>query len=171
IAGGAVDVLSADELAALGDHHADETRERPRRARVGVGLWILSDVMFVLPLLFGFLYLKGLNTQGQFKPATESHPSTLGSWLLVALAIAGAAVWMWGYNGARDGNALQGRTGMTVGWILTIGGLIGDVILFAGLKAPSPLHAYASGVGLFTFYHAWHLIIGLAVASIVLVRQ
>jgi cytochrome b561 len=43
-------------------------------------------------------------------------------------------------------------------------------VIFITLKAPSPLHAYASSIGLFVFYHAWHLIIGLVVMTLVLVR-
>jgi hypothetical protein len=68
-------------------------------------------------------------------------------------------------------DAAGSRLGLALGWLLTIAGLVVDIVLFAGLKAPSPIHAYASGVGVFVFYHAWHLILGLAVTSIVLVMS
>ncbi len=173
MAGGAIDGLTEFDAIALAqarDFHGHEAAERPGRARLGVLLWIASDLMFELGLLVGFIYLSALNTQHAFHPASEPTPSQIANWLLVLVAVAGAATWTWGYRGARAGNSGQARSGMTLGWILTVGGLITDIVLFAGLKAPSPLHAYASGIGLFTFYHAWHLIIGLAISSIVLLR-
>jgi hypothetical protein len=66
IAGGPADTLTAEELSAFLDHHAHELKERPIRARIGVLLWIGSDLMFVLSLLIGFLYLKALNTSARW---------------------------------------------------------------------------------------------------------
>ena len=169
MAGGAVDTLEAQALRMHEHFHEHEVAERPGRARVGVGLWILQDIMLVLALLVGFIYLSGLNTQHAFHPKSEPMPSSGLSWLIVVIAFAGAAVWHWGHVRSKAGDTAGGRAGLTLGWMLTIAGIVVDIVLFAGLKAPSPLHAYASGVGMFVFYHAWHLIIALAVTSIVLV--
>ncbi|MGA2015011.1 MAG: cbb3-type cytochrome c oxidase subunit I, partial [Solirubrobacteraceae bacterium] len=142
---------------------------RPDRARIGAGLWILSDVMFVLTLYIAFVYLHGLNTQGQFR-AGEPAPSVLGQVLITVAALAGAAAWSQGSKALSSGDDGRGRGLLVLGWALTIVGLIGDLVIFAGLKSASPLHAYASMIGLFVFYHGWHLLIGLAVTSIALGR-
>jgi len=124
----------------------------------------------VLVLLIGYAYLHALNTQGQFRPATEPAPTTIGNVLVAIAAIAGAAAWTLGHRRARTGDGGGARALLILGWALTVAGLAGDLVIFITLKAPSPLHAYASSIGLFLFYHAWHLIIGLVVMTLVLVR-
>jgi hypothetical protein len=44
------------------------------------------------------------------------------------------------------------------------------VVVFAGLKSPLPLHAYASAMSLFVLFHAWHLVAALVLGALVVGR-
>jgi hypothetical protein len=57
-----------------------------------------------------------------------------------------------------------------LGWLITLAGLVGSLVVFATLNYPAPMHAYASSMALFAFFHAWHLIIAVVIAGLVLAR-
>ena len=158
---------SAEAAALPAPGHADlHEASRPDRARYGALLMIASDLMFVLALYVGFIYLRGLNTQGQFR-AHEPSPSTVGDVLITLAALAGAAAWTWGYRRSRAGQGAQVLPWLALGGLLTLAGLVGNIVLFGSLRAPLPMHAFASAVDMFILYHAWHLIVCLAVMSLV----
>jgi cytochrome c oxidase subunit 1 len=161
---------SGDAVAATGWQPPAADANRADRAKMGAGLWIVSDFTFVLAIFMAFVYLHALNTQGAFKGAAEKAPATIGQVLITLAAFAGAAAWSQGHKTLRAGNGAGARPLLVLAWVLTAAGLIGDLVMFIALKTPSPLHAFGSMVGLFVFYHAWHLIIGLAVATIALGR-
>jgi hypothetical protein len=161
MAGAAVDSVAAPLPHTDPSIRADMTRWGGRLA-------ITSWTVLALAVYVGFFYLDALNTQGQFHPASEPKPGAAVSVVIGALALAAAAAWSYGYRAARSRNGGQARGLLILGWVLTLAGLVVDLIVFAGLKAPDPLHAYASFVGLFIFFHAWHLIVGLVITALVL---
>ena len=164
IAGAAVDT------AAFAAPHPPDVASRAERARYGAGLMILSWTVFGAAIYLAYIYLHALNTMHQFKPSSEPMPTTVGNVLLTVGALAGAAVWTWGYRGSRAGDSARARTGVTLGWLITVAGLAGSLVVFADLKAPLPLHAYASSMSLFVLFHAWHLVVALVIGAIVLGR-
>ena len=164
IAGGAVDTAAFNPPA-----HPDPAA-RAGFARYGAALLITSWTMLGLAIYLAFVYLDGLNTMGQFKPRSEPAPATLGNILLAVGAVVAAAAWTWGYRRTRAGVAARARAGVAIGWLLTLAGFIGSLILFAGLKEPVPLHAYASSISLFILFHAWHLTAALVMGLLVLGR-
>jgi heme/copper-type cytochrome/quinol oxidase subunit 3 len=164
IAGAAVDT------AAFAAPHPPDAASRADRTRYGAGLLILSWTMFGLAIFLAYIYLDGLNTMHQFKPSSERTPTTVGTVLLTVAALAGAAAWSWGYRQSRSGESARARTGVTLSWGITAAGLVGSLLVFASLKAPLPLHAYASSMSLFVLFHAWHLVVGLVIGALVLGR-
>jgi len=90
--------------------------------------------------------------------------------LITVAAVLGAAVWTWGHYGKRPADSLRVRLGVTLGWVITLAGLAGSLVLFATLNYPAPMSAYASSMALFVFFHAWHLIIALVIGALVLGR-
>ena len=60
---------------------------------------------------------------------------------------------------------------MTVGWLITLAGLAGSLVMFATLNYVAPMYAYGSSMALFVFFHAWHLIIALVIGAMVLGRM
>jgi len=158
---------SVDAVATASAPHVDPA-VRADMTRWGGRLALVSWTMLATVLYLGFIYLDALNTQGQFHPASEPKPSTLANVLITLGALAGAAAWSYGYRISRSSARGSFAPWLIVGWILTLAGLVGDLVLFADLKAPTPLHAYASSMSLFIFFHAWHLIVGLVITSLVL---
>ena len=59
---------------------------------------------------------------------------------------------------------------MTLGWLITLAGLAGSLVMFATLNYPAPINAYGSSMELFVFFHAWHLVIALMIGALVLGR-
>jgi cytochrome c oxidase subunit I len=164
IAGAAVDT------AGHAAPHPPDMAERAERARWGALLMITSWTMLGLVISLAYIYLDALNTQGQFRPSSETTPTTVGNVLLTVAALAAAVAWTWGYRRSLTGDSTGARTGVTLGWVITLAGLVGTVVVFAGLNAPLPLHAYASSIALFVLFHAWHLVAGLVIGAIVLGR-
>jgi cytochrome c oxidase subunit I len=160
IAGAAVDLPSVP-------HPHMDPELRADMTRWGARLAILSWSMLAAVVYIGFIYLDALNTQGQFHPASEPKPSTVSSVLITLGGLAAAALWTYGYRASRSAGG-RSRTLLALAWLLTAAGLIADLVMFANLNAPTPLHAYASSISLFIFFHAWHLIAGLVIASLVL---
>jgi len=150
---------------------APHAESRARQVRYATLLLILSDAVFVLALYLALVYLKVLNTQGQFRPSTESMPSIVGSVLVTAASLAAASAFSWGQRGLRSGDSRRVRTGVTLAWIISLVALVGDAVVFAELGYPLPLHAYGSFMSLFILYHAFrHLFIGVLIGALVLGR-
>jgi cytochrome c oxidase subunit 1 len=164
IAGAAVDTatLPAPHL---------PTHNRSDQVRIATLLLIVSDAVFVLAIYLAFVYLHGLDTQGQFKPSTESMPSIVGGLLVTAASVAAAAIYSWGQRGLRSGDTRRLRAGVMLAVIISLVALVGDVLVFGTLNYPAPLHAYGSFMGLFIIYHALrHLIVGVLIGALVLAR-
>jgi len=150
---------------------APHAESRARQVRWATFLLILSDAVFVLALYLALVYLKVLNTQGQFRPSSESTPSLLGSLLVTAASVAAATALSWGRRGTRSADSRRVRTGVTLAWTISLLALAGDVIVFGELGYPLPLHAYGSFISLFILYHAFrHLLIGVLIGALVLGR-
>jgi len=160
---------AAVDTAPIASPHPDEA-SRADRARYGTLLLVLSWTMFGLAIYSAYIYLHALNTTGQFRPSSEHAPNTAGDVLLTVAAVLGAAAWTWGHYGKRPADSPRVRIGVTLGWVITLAGLAGSLVLFATLNYPAPMSAYASSMALFVFFHAWHLIIALVIGALVLGR-
>ncbi len=142
---------------------------RAEQVRLGTLLVILSDIVFVLAMFLAFVYLHGLNTLGQFR-AGESTPALAGTLLLAGAAVVAALSFQWGRGGAAAGDSTRVRAGVSLAWVISLGALAGDLIVFSGLGYRTPFHAYASGIEVFTLYHALHLVIALIAGGLMLGR-
>jgi hypothetical protein len=144
---------------------------RADQVRYATLLLIVSDAVFVMAMYLAFVYLHGLHTQGQFKPSSESRPSIVGSLLVTAASVLAASVYSWGQRGLRSGDTGRIRTGVTLACVISLAALVGDVVVFATLNYPAPLHAYGSFMALFILYHAFrHLIVAVLIGALVLGR-
>jgi heme/copper-type cytochrome/quinol oxidase subunit 3 len=130
---------------------------------------ILSDVVFVLAMFLGFIYLRALNTQGAFKGG-ESAPAVAASAVLAVAAIVAALSWQWGRGGLSSGESGRVRSGVVFAFVLTVAALVGDLLVFAGLNFAVPFHAYASGIETFVLYHGFHLLVTVIVGGLVMGR-
>ncbi len=162
-------LAGASDDAATFDTPTLHTANRADQVRYGTLLMIVSDIVFVLAMLLGFVYLKGLNMMGQFRTG-ESVPALTGTIIVAAAAVVAALIYRWGEGGLRTGDGRRVRLGLTAAWVISLGALAGDLIVFAGLKFAIPFHAYGSGIETFVLYHALHLLIALVAGGLMLGR-
>ena len=143
---------------------------RADQVQLGTLLMILSDVVFVLAMFLGFLYLHGLNTQGAVQRASSPAPGGRMPALVLAVAAIVAAL-MLAVGAAAAGwtaTAAACAPASSLAWVITLAALVGDLLVFAGLNFAVPFHAYASGIEMFVLYHGFHLLIALIVGGLVI---
>ena len=84
--------------------HELEPHIRVARARAGVLLLIVSDVLAVLAILAAGGYLRALNTEGQYKIAGDYAPSFLsGLLVMIALVLSGLFYFLWERRSRKPG--------------------------------------------------------------------
>lgn len=130
-----------------------------RTQRLGVLLLIGGDVAFVLSLVFTYLYLRGLNTEGGWIP---EHGHVVGSalgWVIAAVMVVSWVAYRW----AETGVVRPGR--LRLGLLLAVGLVVVDLVLQAYQLATAGIvvadGAYASAWMALSGYHALHLVLTL----------
>ena len=166
---GRLTLAGASDDAAVEASPPVHAHSRGDQVKLGTLLMILSDVVFVLAMFLGFLYLHALNTQGAFK-GPDSAPAVAASVVLAVAAVVAALSWQWGRAGAAKGDSARARAGVISAFLITLAAFVGDLFVFAALKFPVPFHAYASGIETFVLYHAFHLLITLIIGGLVMGR-
>ena len=166
---GRLTLAGASDDAAIEHSPSAHSYSRAEQVRLGTLLMILSDAVFVLAMFLGFIYLHALNTMGAFK-GNESTPSIAASAILAVAAIVAALTWSWGHAGLKRGDVTRARAGVVSAFLITLAALVGDLLLFAGLKFAVPFHAYASGIETFVFYHGVHLLLTAIIGGLVMGR-
>ncbi|HEY0752968.1 MAG TPA: hypothetical protein VGD98_03245 [Ktedonobacteraceae bacterium] len=132
---------------------------KARRARAGVLMLIIADVLSVFAIMAAGGYLSILNTENQFKIAGDFAPA-LTPGLLVALAIvlSGMLYFLWYRTMFRSGG--NGQTFLFwLAWLLMLAAGVGETWLGASLKYGVPISAYESILLLITWFTAVHLLL------------
>jgi heme/copper-type cytochrome/quinol oxidase subunit 3 len=132
------------------------------RQKMGVILLIVADVAFVLSLVFTYLYLRGLNTEGgwlsQDEPRTASTP--LG-WLVAGVMAASWVAYRWSEIGARSGQRERLLLGVGVANLLVVVDLILQVYQMVSANLRVDYGSYASSFMALAGYHVFHLALTL----------
>jgi heme/copper-type cytochrome/quinol oxidase subunit 3 len=139
--------------------HELEPHIKVARARAGVLLFIVSDVLAVLAILAAGGYLSALNTENQYRPSGDHAPAFLpGLLIVIALVLSGLFYFLWERRSRKPGEA-----GLTlfflVSLVLMLVAGVAETILAAGLKYALPIHAYESVQLLMIWYSAIHLLL------------
>ncbi len=146
-----------------------EPHIRVARARAGVIMLIVSDVLSVLAILAAGGYLRTLDVQRQFG-GTDHPPAFLpGLLLAVALVVSGLCYFLWERR-ARHGENGQ-RVFFFVALLLLIVALVGQLWVARTLGYEAPFHAYASVVLLLSWYSAVHTFLAVIVGLLLLGRM
>lgn len=145
--------LSADA------HVSKEVKDRQWRMVV-IGL-LISDIVFVLGLFFAYLYLRALNVNNMWKPASVHAPSYALSLLVVGLVVASAAAFRYGDLGIRRGSVPRLRSGVALALIFWIAELVAACYQLATVSFPPSAGAFASSFYALAGYHVFHLVLGL----------
>lgn len=139
--------------------HELEPHIKVARARAGVLLFIVSDVLAVLAILAAGGYLSALNTENQYRPSGDHAPAFLpGLLIVIALVLSGLFYFLWERKSRKPG-----ETGLAlfflVSLVLMFVAGVAETILAAGLKYALPIHAYESVQLLVIWYTAIHLLL------------
>lgn len=157
--------MSTTTAPPLVGHHEDVDTVG-RRWRMGVGFIIVADVMFVASLLFSYLYLRGLNTEGAWVAKGSATAPIWPSWALAGGLVLSAIAFRSGEKGIRAGNTHRLTTGSGVALLLLVLVSAGQVVQMSGFPFAIASSAYASSMyvlaGANLFHLALTLFLGLA---------
>jgi heme/copper-type cytochrome/quinol oxidase subunit 3 len=139
--------------------HHEDIGTVGRRWRMGVGFIILADASFVAALLFGYRYLRGLDTEGRWIAHGSATAPIWVSWLLAAGLVLSAVVFRWGEKGIRSGDSGRLVLGSAVGALLLVVVSVGQVVQIAGFPFAMSSSAYASSMYLLSGANLFHLLL------------
>ncbi len=132
-----------------------------RRQRLGVLLLIVADVAFVLSLVFTYLYLRGLNTEGGWIPEGGIVMGAGLGWVIAGVMLLSWGAYRWGEAAAGSGR----RERLVAGALVANALVVVDLILqsYQLVSAQLRVHdgAYASAWMALSGYHAFHLLMTL----------
>ena len=141
-----------------------------RRQRLGVILLIVADVAFVLSLVFAYLYLRGLDTEGGWLP--QDGPSALGAgfgWVIAAVMLASWGCYRWAESGAAAGQRERIVLGAAAAVVLVAVDLALQVYQMATAGFVVADGSYASAFMALAGYHVLHLaltvFLGIGIAN------
>ena len=141
-----------------------------RRQRLGVILLILADVAFVLSLVFAYLYLHGLDTEGGWLP--QDGPAALGAgfgWVIAAVMLVSWAAYRWAETAARAGQRERLVLGVLAAVVLVTVDLALQVYQMATAGFVVADGSYASAFMALAGYHVFHLaltaFLGIGIAN------
>ncbi len=141
--------------------HAEDPEVVGDRQKLGVILLIVGDVAFVLSLVFTYLYLRGLDTEGGWIPSDATwHVASVGSgWVIAAVVALSWVAYRWAQTDPADDARLT--VGLLVATLLLVVDLVlqVDQMLTVGFRAADG--AYASSWMALSGYHVFHLILTL----------
>ena len=132
------------------------------RQRLGVILLIAADVAFVLSMVFTYLYLRGLNTEGGWiSPDEPRTASTAAGWVIAAVMIVSWGAYRWGELGARVGQRQRLVTGVLMACALVVADAVLQVLQITSANLRPSYGSYASSFLALSGYHVVHLALTL----------
>lgn len=137
--------------------------------RLGVFLVILADTTFVLSMVFSYLYLRSLNTEGEW--LSPDHPgavSTGTSWVIGLVAVLSWLAYRWAQDDRREMSAL--RAGVLLACAIAVVDLGLQLAQMIGAGFTPRDGAYASAWMALAGYHVFHLLLTLFLGAGILVR-
>lgn len=139
--------------------HELEPHIKVARARAGVLLFIVSDVLAVLAILAAGGYLSALNTENQYRPSGDHAPAFLpGLLIAIALVLSGLFYFLWERRSRKPGESGLPLFFLVSLVLMFVAG-VAETILAASLKYALPIHAYESVQLLVIWYTAIHLLL------------
>ncbi|MDQ2758148.1 MAG: cytochrome c oxidase subunit 3 [Actinomycetota bacterium] len=142
-------------------HHAEDPDVVGDRQKLGVILLIVGDVAFLLSLVFTYLYLRGLNTEGAWIPSDFTWPvaSAGFGWVIAAVVALSWVSYRWAQSEPADDARLT--LGLLIATLLLVVDLVLQVAQMVSVGFRVDDGAYASSWMALSGYHAFHLLLTL----------
>ena len=131
---------------------------------------LVSDLVFVAGLFFGYIYLRALDIHHMWLPASVHPPSAASSWLIAGLLVVSSAVYRWGDLSGRGGREGRMRAGMLAALVLVLADLVLQVQQMASASFPPTAGAFASLYYALSGYHVFHVALLLVVGTGIAIR-
>ncbi len=132
-----------------------------RRWMTGAGLLIVADASFVAALSFTYLYLRAVNTEGEFHPPKSATASLWWPWVITACMIAGYAAYRSGLGRAQQAVGSRFAASATLGVLIMTVALVLNILQMATFPFAIKDNAYASAVFVIAAGNVFHLLITL----------
>ena len=135
------------------------------RNRLGVILILVADIAFALSMMFVYFYLRQQNVNDMWLPrATEDRPATqpissMGAWQIAAICAVGLFFNRFAVSGSRINSKERINIGTFVALLLSIVGLVMQVMQMNATGFTTRMGAYASSYYLIAFVNLLHLVI------------
>ena len=153
--------MTAESTLQQGAHPLDNSEDLGRRWMTGALLLIVADASFVVALSFAYLYLRGVNTEGEFHPAKSATASLWWPWVVTACMVAGFAAYRLGLDGAGRSLRPSFVARASVGVLLMAVALVVNILQLESLPFKIEDNAYSSAVFVIAAGNVFHLLITL----------
>ena len=147
------------------EHSAGPGRAVKRSQQMGVLLLIAADAAFVLSLLFAYLYLRGLNTEGGWLPPGTHTLGPANGWIIAAIIVLSAAAYGWGEARSRTRGRRELIRGTMVALALLLVDLAAQVWRMVTMNISVGENSYASCLMVLSGAHVFHLLITLVLGA------
>ena len=142
-------------------HSTGHDQIAKRSQKIGVLLLIAADAAFVAALIFTYLYLRGLNTDGSWLPKGAPVLGPASGWIIAAIMALSAAAYGWGEMRSRTKGPGQLIAGTSVALVLLLADLAVQVWRMVTMNVSVGQDSYASTIMVMSGAHVFHLLITL----------
>ena len=125
--------------------HHDSPDTVGRRDRLGVILLIAADIAFVGSLMFSYMYLRFLNTEGAWIPEGMTETPPLATWLVVIFMVVGLIAIYLGVKGMRTGKASALVRGSGIALIAALAAVVFQIVQMHDFNFPLGEKGYFAG--------------------------
>jgi heme/copper-type cytochrome/quinol oxidase subunit 3 len=144
------------------DSHAPEEPEVVgTRWMTGAVLLIVADASFVAALSFAYLYLRGVNTEGNFHPTKSATASLWWPWAITACMVAGFIAYRAGLGAIESSGRSRFVSLAGIGVLIMAVALVLNVVQMATLPVQASDNAYGSAVLVIAGGNLFHLLLTL----------
>jgi heme/copper-type cytochrome/quinol oxidase subunit 3 len=144
------------------DSHAPEDPEViGTRWMTGAILLIVADASFVAALSFTYLYLRGVNTEGNFHPPKSATASLWWPWVITACMVAGFLAYRAGLGAVESSGRSRFVTLAGTGVLIMAVALVLNVVQMATFPVQASDNAYGSAVLVIAGGNLFHLLMTL----------
>lgn len=151
--------MTTEYLAPTAAHPIEDAEVVGRRWLTGAVLLIVADASFVAALSFTYLYLRGVNTEGEFHPPKSPTASLWWSWAITALMVAGFAAYRSGLGRTIPSVESRFVASTTLGVLIMTVALVVNIVQMAAFPFKVADNAYSSTVFVIAAGNVFHLLI------------
>jgi cytochrome c oxidase subunit 3 len=150
--------------------HASHVDEEGK-VRVGMLFYVIVDAMFALYLVSAYIFLRAANVNNQWFPDGMKNIDLAQPTIQTGLLVASGLFFILAHWAVRRDMGGLVKVGVTVGAILWIVTLIGNIQYMGHLPFTTAGGGFASMYIVFTGYHIFHLVFGLMMVIGLTVRS